>query len=200
MLRQFGAPHYALPPFQTLPSLCSLRTIGNLRVVTEVARSLDFPKRLHAIAQRIIDGMAQGGHAEYNGVHLRIERDARDWAMIMGGAPVVWHSYIKTMKSVGFDNATRLYVASGMLTYGAGAGAWVGGWPLLAGPLITALIPLSTCFNPLFLPFPADMDRTIAYLQLSGVCNEVHYKERYISKYDLDGALSTGFYLARLPT
>ena len=31
----------------------------------------------------------------------------------------MWHGYIKTMRSVGFDNATRLYVASGMLTYGA---------------------------------------------------------------------------------
>jgi hypothetical protein len=34
-------------------------------------------------------------------------------------AQVVWHGYIKTMTAVGMDNGTRLYVASGMLTYGA---------------------------------------------------------------------------------
>lgn len=130
-----------------------------------------------------------GGKYDYNGVHLRIEKDARDWAMIMGGqqvgrqaapwallpgaplwasapaapagppaliaawrqgasffqAPavrgelgcrrsflqpaccslvqVVWHGYIKTMTAVGMDNSTRLYVASGMLTYGEHAPA-----------------------------------------------------------------------------
>ena len=87
--------------------------------MTEVAKSLQFAPPLLALADRIIEGMTLGGQLQYNGVHLRIEKDARDWAMIMGGQQVVWHGYIKTMKQVGFDNATRLYVASGMLTYGA---------------------------------------------------------------------------------
>jgi hypothetical protein len=32
---------------------------------------------------------------------------------------VVWKGYISTMQSVGFNSTTRVYVASGMLTYGA---------------------------------------------------------------------------------
>lgn len=100
-------------------SFFMLRSLSSLRLVTEVARSLTFAQPLVELADRIVDGMTLGGQLAYNGVHLRIEKDARDWAMIMGGQQVVWHGYIKTMRSVGFDNATRLYVASGMLTYGA---------------------------------------------------------------------------------
>ena len=29
--------------------------------------------------------MTKGGQLEYNAVHLRIEKDARDWSQIMGG-------------------------------------------------------------------------------------------------------------------
>lgn len=100
-------------------SFYSLRTLSNLRVVTEVAKSLEFSPQMHALAQRVIEGMTESGLHDYNGVHLRIEKDARDWALIMGGQQVVWHGYIKTMTSVGMDSSTRLYVASGMLTYGA---------------------------------------------------------------------------------
>eukprot|EP00887_Chlorella_sp_A99_P002549 scaffold6.g2549.t1 len=100
-------------------SFFMLRSLSSLRVVTEVAKSLHFAPPLLALADRIVEGMTAGGQLPYNGVHLRIEKDARDWAMIMGGQQVVWHGYIKTMRQVGFDNATRLYVASGMLTYGA---------------------------------------------------------------------------------
>jgi hypothetical protein len=57
-------------------------------VVTEVAKSLEFAPQLHAMAQRIIEGMTEGGKHDYNGVHLRIEKDARDWALIMGGQEV----------------------------------------------------------------------------------------------------------------
>ncbi len=32
---------------------------------------------------------------------------------------VVWSGYLKTMRAVGFNSSTRLYAASGMLTYGA---------------------------------------------------------------------------------
>jgi hypothetical protein len=40
---------------------------------------------------------------------------------------VVWQGYISTMRSVGFNASTRVYVASGMLTYGASGGCgWVG--------------------------------------------------------------------------
>ena len=61
---------------------------SNLRVVTEVARSLTFAPEIQRLADRVIAGMTAGGQAEYNAVHLRIEKDARDWSTIMGGEAV----------------------------------------------------------------------------------------------------------------
>lgn len=152
-----------------------------LPVVTEVARSLAFSPRLHALADRVVQGVTDGGRLPFNGVHLRVEKDARDWASIMGGtqvrlpglrglpqlhgclcplglgqhsreraacrpgwrppplrrlphllrpartphnlltprSQVVWRGYLTTMRGLGFNATTRLYAASGMLTYGA---------------------------------------------------------------------------------
>ncbi|PSC70539.1 alternative oxidase [Micractinium conductrix] len=100
-------------------SFFSLRALSNLPVVTEVAKSLKFAPELVSMADRIVEAMTAGGKHEFNGVHLRIEKDARDWAAIMGGQQVVWQGYISTMRGVGFNRSTRIYVASGMLTYGA---------------------------------------------------------------------------------
>lgn len=61
---------------------------SNLRVVTEVARSLEFAPKIAALADRVIHGMTMAGKYEYNAVHLRIEKDARDWSQIMGGEQV----------------------------------------------------------------------------------------------------------------
>lgn len=76
-----------LPDPAPAPFFLFLRR-SNLRVVTEVAKSLEFSPLIHAMADRIIEGMTAGGAHDYNGVHLRIEKDARDWAMIMGGQQV----------------------------------------------------------------------------------------------------------------
>ncbi|KAK9844459.1 hypothetical protein WJX74_002810 [Apatococcus lobatus] len=96
-----------------------LRALSNLRVVTEVAKSLEFSSKIHQLADRVIHGMTNGGMEEYNAVHLRIERDARDWSQIMGGEAVVWHGYVQAMRQAGFTGDLVLYVASGLLTYGA---------------------------------------------------------------------------------
>ena len=61
---------------------------SNLRVVTEVARSLEFSDKVAELADRVIRGMTMAGKHEYNAVHLRIEKDARDWSQIMGGEEV----------------------------------------------------------------------------------------------------------------
>lgn len=109
-------------PYVVLDLPCSffmLRTLSDLRLVSRVARSLTFAPRLHELADRIVDGLTAGGTRAFNGVHLRIEKDARDWAMIMGGSQVVWHSYVRTMDALGLNATTPLYAASGMLTYGA---------------------------------------------------------------------------------
>jgi len=57
----------------------------------------------------------------FNGVHLRIESDARDWEEILGGRAALWAGYLSAARAAGFDAGTPLYVASGLLTYGASA-------------------------------------------------------------------------------
>ena len=57
-------------------------------MVTEVARSLEFSDKVLELADRVIHGMTMAGKYEYNAVHLRIEKDARDWSQIMGGEQV----------------------------------------------------------------------------------------------------------------
>ena len=106
--KQFGAVHRFIP-------WCS----SNLHIVTEVAKSLEFAPTLQALANRIVEGITGGGMHAYNGLHLRVERDARDWTNIMGGTQAIWDGYVSAMRSLGFNATTPIYVASGMLTYGA---------------------------------------------------------------------------------
>lgn len=68
--------------------LCACHACSNLRVVTEVARSLGFAPQIQALADRVILGMAAKGADDFHAVHLRIEKDARDWSTILGGAQV----------------------------------------------------------------------------------------------------------------
>ena len=68
--------------------MCMLVARSNLRVVTEVTRSLEFSPLMHSMADRVVTAIAARS-PEYNAVHLRIEKDARDWSQIMGG-PEVW--------------------------------------------------------------------------------------------------------------
>jgi len=57
--------------------------------------------------------------APFNGVHLRLESDARDWATILGGPQALWDGYVSAMRRACFNASTPLYAASGLLTYGA---------------------------------------------------------------------------------
>lgn len=95
-----------------------LRSLSNLRVVTEVARSLEFAPAIERMAERIVDKIAKSA-AGFNAVHLRIEKDARDWSQIMGGPEAVWNAYVGSMRQAGFTANVPMYVASGLLTYGA---------------------------------------------------------------------------------
>ena len=56
----------------------------------------------------------------FNGVHLRIEKDAGEWARILGGRAVVQRRYRAAMRRAQFDARTPLYVASALLTYEGG--------------------------------------------------------------------------------
>ena len=95
---------------------------SNLRVVTEVARSLDFSPTISAMADSVVAAISAAA-TSYNAVHLRIEKDARDWSQIMGGPEAVWNAYVASMRQAGFTSDVPMYVASGLLTYGASDGA-----------------------------------------------------------------------------
>ena len=53
-----------------------------------VARTLSFAPLLTGLADQIVAGMKAAGMAPFNSLHLRIEKDAKDWSTIMGGAGV----------------------------------------------------------------------------------------------------------------
>lgn len=65
----------------------------------------------------MVNGVAQQeGTSEFNSVHLRMERDAADWVMVLGGKENYWQTYIDAMVTARFSQDTPLYVASGLLT------------------------------------------------------------------------------------
>ena len=97
----------------------ALRTANVLPLATEVARALPFSAAVDALARRAAVAMAARGVFAFNGVHLRIEKDAGDWAIILGGQGRIWHLYCDTLASARFNASQPLYVASGLLTYGA---------------------------------------------------------------------------------
>jgi hypothetical protein len=143
-----------------MPAHRSVIDCSNLPLVSEVARSLDFAPALHELANQIISRLTKDGQLSYNAAHLRIEKDARDWSIIMGGdgvsqsntgflltqllyisehernqnfkmrmctltaGQVIWHLYKQAMREAKFNSSTPLYIASGLLTYGANEGAF----------------------------------------------------------------------------
>ena len=57
-------------------------------MVSEVAKSLEFAPNIQELANKVVRGITDGGAAVFNAVHLRIEKDAKDWSIIMGGEAV----------------------------------------------------------------------------------------------------------------
>ncbi len=74
----------ALARLQQIADYCVIGC-SNLPLVSEVARSLGFAPALHELANQIISALTNHGAVSYNAAHLRIEKDARDWSIIMGG-------------------------------------------------------------------------------------------------------------------
>jgi hypothetical protein len=71
---------------------------------------------LQILADKIIQQMKfKEGSSFYNGIHMRMEKDASDWAIIMGGRQRLWQLYKEAMQNGKLDHETPLYVASGLL-------------------------------------------------------------------------------------
>jgi hypothetical protein len=87
----------------------------------EAAIALKFNRTLVQMARTVINGMKQSGVAHYNGAHLRLEKDAVDWARVLGGLPKYLAEYAKSFAAAGFTTGKDLYIASGLLSYDASA-------------------------------------------------------------------------------
>lgn len=61
---------------------------SNLQLAATVAESIRWSEPVASLAAEVLQGMAGDGASLYNAVHFRIERDAKDWAQIMGGIDV----------------------------------------------------------------------------------------------------------------
>jgi hypothetical protein len=71
---------------------------------------------LQSLADKIVAKMKVKEESNYyNGLHMRMEKDAADWAIIMGGRHRLWTMYKDSMQKAGLDSETPLYVASGLL-------------------------------------------------------------------------------------
>lgn len=85
------APEQLYPIFQyTAQSVVNLLHFccSNLRLAAHVAESLHWSRDIMALAEQVMAGMKAAGASDFNAVHFRIEKDAKDWALIMGGMEV----------------------------------------------------------------------------------------------------------------
>lgn len=76
---------------------CTSNLIGNTGAQQLAKRGrrgalADVRPAMRALADRVMAGISggagSGARKEYNAVHLRLEKDARDWSAIMGGEAV----------------------------------------------------------------------------------------------------------------
>ncbi|GAB4814864.1 hypothetical protein N2152v2_001910 [Parachlorella kessleri] len=100
-------------------TMFAVRTNSSLPLVGRVAQSLPFSPAVQSLADRIVQQLTQGGALPFNGAHLRLETDAHDWQRIMRGPGIYWRLHIEAMQEAAFSNSTQLYVACGLLSYGA---------------------------------------------------------------------------------
>lgn len=90
-----------------------------MEAAQEAATALKFNRTIVQLARTVIAGMRRAGVPRYNGAHLRLERDAVDWARILGGLPKYLAEYAKSFAAAGFTTGKDLYIASGLLSYNA---------------------------------------------------------------------------------
>jgi hypothetical protein len=76
-----------------------------------------YPARFGPATAHPAPPLPPAGAAAFNGIHLRIERDAADWTSIMGGHEAFWRLYLEAAAAAGLGPGVPLYIASGILSY-----------------------------------------------------------------------------------
>ena len=112
-------------------TLFSMTTAGQ-PLFASIAQHLRFNPAMEALADQVVAGIMHaaadipvstgsrdaGSFEGFNGLHLRIEKDAADWTNILGGVEAFWNLYKAQMVAAGFEGSRLpLYVASGLLSY-----------------------------------------------------------------------------------
>lgn len=92
------------PPTMLADLPCSLLLIqldagGAENVVASVASSLRFAEPLQRMADKVMRGIGTA----YNGLHLRLEKDARDWQRQQGGAEMLELMYWRACERNSFS-------------------------------------------------------------------------------------------------
>jgi len=102
-------------------TLFAIQSSSELKLFETIARSLHFNPDIVEMANYITSNaqLRDGERFNFHGAHLRFENDASDWVKNMGGKEVLLYNYMKAMDRAGFNQTYRVYLASGLLTYGA---------------------------------------------------------------------------------
>lgn len=156
---------------------CPCRSTAGLAAAA--ARGLLFPPELQQLARRVARGMGGAGR-DFNGVHLRLERD------LSLRAQDVLPAYIAEMRRQGFGPGLPCLVASGLMTptYNDSAGTCCSLHP-----------PAPPCFDVAVLPAPraplrlshAGFQQVADSLVGAGVCSRVVCKEQLLPAAELEG-------------
>ena len=100
---------------------CPLLWVENLwkdPFAVEMARSLQAPRHISAMADRAIAAMQQPDGRRYSGIHLRMEEDARASIDAAGGPTAYWQDYVDASRRANLDPAAPIYISSGLVSYG----------------------------------------------------------------------------------
>lgn len=85
-----------LPIIIELP--CTLLSVATatLPAASVVAINFRFSPTVVALARKVVGHIRQeyGAGSAFNGIHLRIEKDASDWMTILGGKESYWGLYL----------------------------------------------------------------------------------------------------------
>ena len=69
-------------------------------LAVEIARRFTFSPLMQTMADKIIAKMG----TSFNGLHLRLEKDAKDWASLSGGLDALEQMYWTACENNGFTN------------------------------------------------------------------------------------------------
>ncbi len=89
-----------LPILIELP--CTLLSVATatLPAASVVATNFRFSPAVVALARKVVGHIRQeyGAGSAFNGIHLRIEKDASDWMAILGGKESYWGLYLTEVR------------------------------------------------------------------------------------------------------